>query len=480
MSHDPEPPEKDPADQPTPIGSLDPQLESYGEGPLTVRLVSFFKRDSVRKRLLAPLGADTLILVTNLVTGVIVARALGPSGRGELTAVLLVSQIAAWVFSMGNTEAISYYQSRHPELARALQSSWLLVTIPLTIISVIASELLLPALFAAQSDQALTYARIYMAIIPVVLLLGNFSGSILADEDFNYYNLTRFIAPAITATAYAVLWSMGEFSVVRALIANFVAMSVTVALLAWRSLRRHPLVMPDIPLLKKTMWYGLRAHAGSVGSIVNARLDLLIIPAFLPAASIGLYSVSTNVSSILPVLTGTVALMLLPVAARRRGSARTVIRTMQATMGIAFAIAVPIGILAPFAVKLIYGGGFAGAVEPLRLLLPGAVAQAGVTVLWSGLLAADRPFLASSAIVPAAIITIVSLIIFLPTYGINAAAIITTVVYVGEGIALAVLYRRTMRIRWRDYLRPPDDPPYPPDGANPEPALAAGPDQAGV
>ena len=67
------------------------------------------------------------------------------------------------------------------------------------------------------------------------------------------------------------------------------------------------------------MWYGLRAHAGSVGSIVNARLDLLIIPAFLSAASIGLYSVATNVSSILPVLTGTVALMLLPVAARRAG-----------------------------------------------------------------------------------------------------------------------------------------------------------------
>lgn len=431
------------------------RLDPYGEGPLIARLTALFRKESVRKRLLAPLGVDGLILITNLATGIIVARALGPDGRGELAATLLISQIAAWSTNIGSTEAISYHHSRHPEDAGRLLTSWLGLIVPLSLLAVAGSILLLPALFAAQTDQALDLAQIYMLSVPLILLQGVFAGTLLGDEDFNFYNLTRFVLPAFAAVSYALLWLVDDFTVAWALGANAAANLITVALLAWRTLRRYPLGGFDWPLLKKTSWYGLKSHGGSISATINARLDLAIIPAFLSAAAVGLYSVATNISSILPVLTGTVALMLLPVAARRQGSARTVILTMQATVGIALAVAIPLEILAPFALSLIYGSGFEDAAEPLRLLLPGAVAQAAGTVLWSGMLAEDRPFLASMAIVPGAIATVIGLIVFLPTYGLNAAAIITTVVYLGELVALAELYRRTLKIRWRDYLIPP-------------------------
>lgn len=454
MSRDAEEPQEPPV-EPKGLAAEEERLDPYGEGPLIARLTSLFRRESFRKRLLAPLGFDTLILITNLATGIIVARALGPSGRGELAAALLISQMAAWSFSMGSTEAISYHQSRHPGDARRLLTSWLAVTVPLSLLAIAGSELLLPALFAAQTSEAIDLARLYLAVIPLILLQGVFSGIILADEDFYFYNLTRFVPPAFAALAYAVLLLMGEFSVELALVANAIANLITALLLTARSLRHHPLASVDIPLLRKTMWYGIKSHAGSVGSLVNARLDMLIIPAFLSAASVGLYSVATNISSILPVLTGSVALMLLPVATRRQGSSRTVILTLHATLAIALAIALPLVALAPFALELIYGPGFDDAAVPLRILLPGAVAQAGVMVLWSGLLAADRPFLASAAIAPAAVATVVGLIVFLPTYGINAAALITTIVYFAEVAALAALYRRTLGIRWRDFVYPP-------------------------
>lgn len=431
------------------------RLQPYGEGPLVARLTALFRKESVRQRLLAPLGVDSLILVTNLATGVIVARALGPSGRGELAAALLISQIAAWTFSIGSTEAISYHHSRHPRDAGRLLTSWLVLTVPFAVLALVFSELLLPVLFAAQTSEAIDLARLYLLTVPLILLQGVFAGTLLGDEDFNFYNFTRFVMPAFAAISYAILWATGDFSVAWALIANAVANLITVALLTGRSLRRYPLAGFDLPLLKKTAWYGLRSHGGSLGALVNARLDLLIIPAFLTAASVGLYSVATNISSILPVLTGTVALMLLPVAARRQGSARTVILTLQATLGVALAIAIPLTVLAPVALKLIYGSGFGDATLPLRLLLPGAVAQAAGTVLWSGMLAADRPFLATAAIVPGAVATTVGLIVFLPHYGLNAAALITTIVYLAELVALAELYRRTLKIGWRAYVFPP-------------------------
>ena len=431
------------------------RLDPYSEAPLVARLTALFRKESVRKRLLAPLGVDGLILITNLATGIIVARALGPAGRGELAATLLISQIAAWSTSIGSTEAISYHHARHPKDAGRVMTSWLVLMVPLALLAVVATELLLPVLFAAQTDEALDLARLYMLTVPLILVQGVFSGNLLADEDFNFYNLTRFVLPAFAAVSYALLWLVDDFTVAWALAANAAATLITLALLGWRSLRRYPLGGFDWPLLRKTSWYGLKSHGGSISATISARLDLAIIPAFLTAASVGLYSVATNISSILPVLTGTVALMALPVAARRQGSARTVILTLQATAAIALAIAIPLEILAPFALELVYGAGFGEAAEPLRLLLPGAVAQAAGTVLWSGMLAEDRPLAATMAILPGAIATVVGLIVFLPRYGLNAAAIITSVVALTQMIALAELYRRTLKIRWRDYFFPP-------------------------
>jgi O-antigen/teichoic acid export membrane protein len=442
------------AEEPVAPG-LETDGESFSEARLIERLVSLFRRSSVRERILAPVGFDGMILVTNLATGVIVARALGPSGRGELAATLLIAQMAAWLFGMGNGEAISFHQSRHPKDGPRLLSSWLILTLPLALLGVAVAELLLPIVFAAQTAHTIDLARIYLAAIPLIAFQGIFNGMLLGDQDFFFYNVTRFLPPAITAVVYALFWLGGFFSVGFALLANAAALAIALVFTIGRSLRRHGLATPDWPLLRHTFWYGVRAHAGSTAGLVNARLDLLVIPAFLSAASVGLYSVATNVNSIITILTGTVAVMVLPVAARREGSARPVIVTLQATVGIALAIAIPLAVIAPLALRLVYGQDFEAASTALRILLPGAVLQAGVMVLWSGLLAANRPLLVSAAVGPSALLTVVGLIVFLPSGGITAAAIVTSVVYLAEFAAMAFFYRRTLGVSWLHFLRPP-------------------------
>ena len=44
-----------------------------------------------------------------------------------------------------------------------------------------------------------------------------------------------------------------------------------------------------------TLWYGVRGQGVSSRANVNARLDLVMLPAFVAATSVGLYSVATNV-----------------------------------------------------------------------------------------------------------------------------------------------------------------------------------------
>jgi O-antigen/teichoic acid export membrane protein len=418
-------------------------------------LARFLGSRGIRSRVLAPFSFDALIIATNLITGVIVARALGPAGRGEIAAILVIVLTATWLFSLGSTEAVAFRQSRAPEDAPQLIGLWLAVAFFMGALAIAVAELVLPTLFSAQSDAAITMARFYVPVIVVSLVITVFNGVLLGDQDFFAYNVLRLLTPAVVAIGYVGCLLAGEFSVETALIANAAGFLVACLGATVRSLRKHGIARPERSLARSSLWYGMRAHGGSIAGFVNARLDLLILPAFLAAASVGQYSVATNVTSLIGTLTGTIAIFAMPVAARlESASARIVIRTLHATFAIGVVIAIFLAIVAGIAVPLVYGSEFDSAVTPMRIMLPGEVLDAASVVLWAGLLAANRPFLSSVAAGPGAILTIGGLILFLESGGIVAAAIVTLSAHTVVFVISALLYRHALGLRWREFLPP--------------------------
>jgi O-antigen/teichoic acid export membrane protein len=415
---------------------------------------------AIRQRVIAPVSFDASILVINTITGVIIARKLGPSGRGELTATLAIVQTAGWLASMGGRAAISFHHSQNPEHGGRLMTSWLLAALPLSIAAIVGAEILLPTLFGAQTAEAIHIARIYAPLILINVISVIFIGILLGDQRFLAYNAVRILIPAVTVLGYLVFLVAGDLTVVTALIANGAGLVISTVISAIICLTRHGFDRPSRTLLKTTIWYGVRAHGGDIAGFVSARLDLLIIPAFLSAASVGLYSVATNVSSIIASLTATIAVFALPVAARDiNRAAHTVIRAFQVTLLIGASMALFLIIVGEFAIKLVYGADFAGSAPPLRVMLPGEVLEAASVVLLAGMLAANRPFLSTAAYAPSAILTIAGLLIFLQSGGIMAAATVTTCAYTVSFIITVNLYKRVANLEWRHFLRPP--PPQP-------------------
>lgn len=423
---------------------------------LPARIRGLFLRQSVRNRILAPMGFDASILLLNLTTGIIIARALGPAGRGEIAAILLVSQLAVWFFSGGATEAIGFRLARNPSDGPRLLGTWLAVGIPLGLLAIGAAQVALPILFSAQTPDTIALGRIYVVIVLVMMLQAAQNGMLLGSHDFLFYNLTRFIQPAVIAAGYLALWAAGVLSVELALIVNAAATCTCFIAAGVRLLLKQGIGRPSRTLLRDTLSFGLRTHMGSIAGLISARLDLLIVPAFLGAASVGLYSVATNVASIISTLTATIATFVMPVVARRhRQSPRTVVRTLQVVLLIGVAIAIPLAVLANIALNIVYGADFEGAATALRILLPGVVLGAAAMVLWSGLIAANRPLLSSVAAIPAALLTVVGLILFLENGGIDAAAIVSTCAYTMLFVISLFLYKHVAQLEWRHFLDPP-------------------------
>jgi O-antigen/teichoic acid export membrane protein len=396
-------------------------------------------------------------LLLNMATGVLVARELGARGRGELTAIMNVPALATSVFALGCGQAAAYHLARNPKDGGRLIGTWLVILLPTAAVAILVVEAAIPALFAEQTAATERLARLYALTLGLGLAVELLTGIVLGDQDFIFFNLVRILPPLTTAIAYVALWLTDRFTVSSALAVNAALGLLVFSVTALRPLRRHRIRGPDRQLARTTAWYGIRAHSTNFLGIINGRLDLLIMPAFLTAPLVGRYAVATNLSWIVVTVGGALSSLVLPASAARAGVAarRTVLYALYATVAVSVILALALGLVSGVAVQFLYGPGFVGSVEPLRIMLPGCVLYAAALVLASGLYAANRPFTAALAQVPGLLVTAIGLPLFLRAGGIIAAAIISTAAYTAVFIATVILYRRVTGIPWRSFVSDP-------------------------
>jgi O-antigen/teichoic acid export membrane protein len=392
-----------------------------------------------------------LTLATNLVTGVLIARALGTAGRGELTAILTVTQLVGWTFNLGCAEAMSYRQARYRDNSGVI-GAWVVLVTVAGLAAAAFGEAVLPVVLHAQTGATLELARLFVLSVVFTPFSALTLGILLGTHRYLFFNLVGFVQPLGNALLYLALWRLGTLTPGTALLATL-GVSLAVAIVMAAATLPSRISRPDWTGARSSVWYGIRAHGTNLGGITTSRLDMLIIPAFLAASSVGLYSVATNVSWIIVSTTGALAAIVLPAAARDpRAGVQTVVRSLQATFVFGALAALLIAGVASFALRALYGAAFVRADLPLQILLPGAVCYACAHVLWSGLYALERPLTAAACQAVGVVLTVVGLLLFLRRGGIVAAAIVSTVSYSFVFLLALVLYRRAANAPWRRFF----------------------------
>jgi O-antigen/teichoic acid export membrane protein len=75
-------------------------------------------KKKLRADAILTLGAQFAIQLVGLITGVLAARYLGPSGRGELATVIVWVTMIVYVGNLGLPVAYTYAAAREPERIR--------------------------------------------------------------------------------------------------------------------------------------------------------------------------------------------------------------------------------------------------------------------------------------------------------------------------------------------------------------------------
>jgi O-antigen/teichoic acid export membrane protein len=390
-------------------------------------------------------------------SGVIIARKVGPTVRGEYAAVMAWFGMLLLLGEMGQSAAVCFYVARDPRRARGYVATSRAMMMVTGALALVGGLLVAPVL--AHGNPELTGAYRIAFCGSVIAFIGTSYTFSLQARSTERWNLVRVSQPVLALAVIIALLRSRLLTLDTAIGTVLVTMAIQLGYAYYWCLRSGLApgrVRPQLvgPLAK----YGLTQLAAVTPTAVNNYLDQLVLSQLIPPADLARYAIAVSVSLIPVPLVSAIGNVAFPrLAARRKVTAdgsRIQLAAAAASAGVAAAILVPIALSAYWVIPAVFGPAYRGAVPLLWILTPGGIFLATGQVVGDLLRGLSRPGLVATAQGLAAVGTVILLLALLPSIGVAAAAIASTVAY---GTALAVMIRwlwRPPRARRARHRRP--------------------------
>ncbi len=413
----------------------------------------------VRKSRLTLAGqVGTLILGT--ISSVILARVLGPDGKGIFAVCTLIPFLIVTVFDFGVVPSSAYFlaRRRHPPgevLGNNILFAGALGTAGV-VLGAVAISLLRATAFAAVPPACL-YGCLLLAPLQIFFLF--VQAVPLGLQRFADYNRAAVLRSAFFLIGTVMLVWAPPGGALYALAASAFAWGLAglVLFAETRRLAGRPVLRLRRSYLREVSRFGLQSHVGNLLSYLNYRGDLLLVNWLLGPAAAGFYSVSVLIAEQLWIFTNAVQpALFLRVAAENDPGRRKEFtpRLTRAMLLIGLPPAAALALLAGWIVKLLFSDLYLPAVLPLRLLIPGALAMGISRLIANDIAGRGRPLLNSYLAGAMLVLNLGLDLLWIPRYGIGGAALASSLCYGAALLVRMVIYCRLSGNRWRDLLIP--------------------------
>jgi O-antigen/teichoic acid export membrane protein len=383
--------------------------------------------------------------VLALATGALVARALGPEGRGAYGLFVVSAAFGQLVLGLGIGNAAIYYINKRQLTVREALGSINLVTLAAIAVSLATAAIIAPIdtdVFGGGLSPWLLAAAIplllYMNLLRLLLQALNRFVDLGVATVGQQAGLLALVAIAFTATDPSATQIVAYL-----LLASAAAAAYSLVRIGLRQVDPSVILRPRVETLRRLIGFGVQGEAGNALQALNYRLDQFILRGFESLAAVGVYAVATSMSEGVFVLANAVALVLMPrlTSADPDDAAWMAPVAARNTMLIAAAGAVALAAVAPLALPAIFGERFDDSVAPLWWLLPGAVALTGSKVLTSYVFSQGRPLVNTGITAISLAATLIADVALIPPFGVEGAAAAASIGYAIHLCAALAAYR---------------------------------------
>ena len=391
------------------------------------------------QRFTRQVGITLITKVVNLslsfAVAAIIARWLGPEGKGMLALALLLPGMLGLFLSGGINVANVYFAGSKRLDVAVLSANSLGFTILMSILGcaivlVMTSIGWLEALVPGVPTWIVLLA---MLGFPANLLNVFFSAILQGLQLIGTVNLINLIQRIITLSLTILLVIVWKLSVLGALVAALASWTLSL-IVSGIALRRHGGVLTpswSYSVLRTILSFGLRGHIGNVLQFFNYRLDIFIVNLFLGPAGVGIYTVTVRLAELLWYLPNAVGFVIFPKAAASKPEEMNVFtpRVFRLTLGLTALGALGLAMVGRPVINFVFSSAFIDAYMPLLVLLPGVVLLGGSKVLTNEIAGRGYPHYNSLNAALALVVTVVLDLVLIPRYGVLGAALASSTAY---------------------------------------------------
>lgn len=446
------------------------------------------RRPTATRPVFGNLGARLVALGSVALVTVLVARSGGAEDVGLLALMRVLPGVVGVVSACGLPGAMGFFvsgaDSDHPRLWPTVHAlmvvGGLLGTAVWMLLSVVIHEHLM-------TTTTFTVVVLTGVTVATQLPVAVGKASLQALGDTRGSNVVTAAEEAAFVPVYLLLWWAGARGGVLLVVALLVA-DLLVAALAWhrlaRSTRGRPLVgRYDLALARRMTAFGMRAQVGGVLSLLNLRLDVIILGALAGPAQVGVYVVASKLAELLRLPSLALTWVTYPQFARRaagtglapapsvpatsaagapsaRGSTTAgaagpstpppaetgatlhALPSLPKLLAMGAFMAAAIAASGFLVLPFLYGDGFASARWPAAWIALGLLAEPAAGVASGFLLGTGRPGLNSAILGAGFVVTLGLDIALIPQYGFNGAAWASAAAYLVTDVLLVWAWYR--------------------------------------
>ncbi len=396
------------------------------------------QRPSFRVNTTSRLIVGAVVLLTAQISQIVIARALGPNGKGVASILILTASVAVILTDLGLTTSGVYFVGRRKYTAQSIVSTYLTTGVVVGLVTTIVMVALCRPLANLLFNGSYPELIVLLALgIPAGLLSRWLAGALRGLEEIvklSYVNALESVAGLAALAITLFLLKQGQASVVWGANATVVFSLIATAYLIRQQGIRLSFGM-NREILKESLCYGMKGQAGQILQWINYRFDLFIVNALRTRAELGIYSVAAGVPTLIWQVPNAIAFALYSRVSvlDKEGGDQVAIDSARHSALASLLLAAAFVPISRYAIPILFGKAFSSAIVATWLLLPGTVALSYYKTLGVHLAGQGKPEYGSYAGAVSVVLTIALDFLLIPEYGINGAAVASSIAYTVTG-----------------------------------------------
>jgi O-antigen/teichoic acid export membrane protein len=396
-----------------------------------------------------------------VVGGIILARTLGPAGKGSYDLVIATTALLEVLLDFSLAAGVIYVVAKGEAAPGSLALRLMLIAPCQGLVAAVLLFFLQhTSYFAAllpphMGGQAIAAVAISLAFTE----LAAFWRAILFGlQEIIKVNRLELISRSLFLLMLVA--TIGITAALRHRASAVIFVWVHVALLILTSLMFLYSLFPFLSRgktgFRELIKFAFPCYLANFSQFLNFRLDVFMVSYFIGVEGVGLYTIAVNLAQVIWLIPQSAAKVLMPKVAASQGAAsENAISTAQITritLWVSLAVAFSLAIFARFMLPLVYGEAFRRSVAPFLWLLPGIVIFSTVNVLTSYIAGIGKPQVNLLISLAGLFFTITLDFLLIPRCNIIGAAMASTVSYSISAAVTIWFFRRQSGIGLQDIL----------------------------